>query len=130
MIEINNLTDFELKEEKLKEIAEKVLEEKGQKNINLSIAFVKSDKIREVNKKYRDKDNPTDVLSFGSIEDDFAEIVICPEVLGEDNLLEKVSFCLIHGVLHILGYEHKKGKKKKEKMYNLQKKYLNNFYNN
>src|SRR6056297_1000920 len=114
MIEINNLTDFELKEEK-------------QKNINLSIAFVKSDKIREVNKKYRDKDNPTDVLSFGSIEDDFAEIVICPEVLGEDNLLEKVSFCLIHGVLHILGYEHKKGKKKKETMYNLHKKYLNNF---
>ncbi|MFW6282865.1 MAG: rRNA maturation RNase YbeY [Minisyncoccales bacterium] len=129
MIEINNLTDFKVEEEKIKAIAEAVLEKEKQKDINLSIAFVKSDKIKEANKKYRKKDEATDVLSFGSLEDNFAEVLICPDVLGKKNLMKEISFRLIHGILHILGYDHKKNEKEKKKMYNLQEKYLNNFFN-
>ena len=39
MIEVNNLTDFDIKEKKIKEITEKVLREENQKELNLSIAF-------------------------------------------------------------------------------------------
>ncbi len=129
MIEVNNLTDFDIEEKKIKEITEKVLREENQKELNLSIAFVKSDKIKEANKKYRKKDEVTDVLSFGDLEDDFAEIIICPEVLKKEKLMKEVSFRLIHGILHILGYEHKKDEKEAEKMYETQEKYLNKFFN-
>ncbi len=93
------------------------------KNINtpqngiLNIVFVSRNKIQELNKTYRKKDSPTDVLSF-HYYDDFSwlweedvagEIVICEDILIEQaqNESEQELYILtIHSILHILGYDH------------------------
>lgn len=108
MIEINNLGKQKIDKKFLTGIVENVLKREG-KVLDISIVFVKKEKIKELNKKYRKKDEPTDVLSFGS---DLNEIVICFEqvkenVKKEDLLFKKeLAKVLIHGVLHLLGYEH------------------------
>jgi len=98
MIEINNLTKRKIGEEDLKKLAKNVLKGENKKE-DLSIAFVGEKRIRGLNKKYRKKDNATDVLSFG---DGLNEIVICLNKVRKGELAK----VLIHGILHILGYEH------------------------
>ena len=111
MIEINNLTKKEIDEKFLKGLAKKVLKSENRKEINLSIVFVSKNKIREINKKYRKKDEVTDVLSFGH---DLNEIVICPAMIKTEKELAKV---LIHGILHILEYNHGKLMEKNQNKY-------------
>lgn len=108
MIEVNNLTKRKIDEEFLKGLAKKVLKSEN-KILDLSIVLAGKKKIRELNKKYRKKDKATDVLSFG---EGLNEIVICPEMIK--NSLNEV---LIHGILHILGYEHSKKMEEKEKLW-------------
>ena len=101
MIEVNNLTKEKIDEKFLKKVAIMVLrsERKISKypNINLSIALVGQKEIKKLNKQYRGKNKATDVLSFS-----YGEVVICPEKTKE---LPRV---LVHGILHILGFTHKK----------------------
>ncbi len=74
----------------------------------LSVALVDKKEIRAVNKKYRQIDKPTDVLSF----EDPPEIMICWEMLVKQAKEQKrrqgeeLKILLIHGLLHILGYDH------------------------
>lgn len=110
-IEINNLVKSKIDEKFLKGLAKKVLKEENRKEINLSIVFVSKNKIRELNKKYRKKDEATDVLSFG---DGLNEIVICLAIVKTEKELAKV---LIHGILHLLGYKHSKRMEKKQEFY-------------
>jgi probable rRNA maturation factor len=93
------LTKAKLNEAILRKIAKNVLA-KEKKQMDLSVAIVGSEEIKKLNKKYRKKDKPTDVLSFnyGSI----GEVVICPE-----QVRGTIGEVLIHGILHILGYNHK-----------------------
>ena len=109
-IEINNLTRKKVEQKFLKGLAKKVLKGENRKK-EISIVFVSKNKIRELNKKYRKKDEVTDVLSFG---DDLNEIVICPVIIKSKKELKEV---LIHGILHLLGYEHSKKMEEKEKYY-------------
>lgn len=111
MIEINNLTRREIDQKSLEGLAKKVLKGENGKEIDLSIVFVSKNKIRELNKKYRNKDEITDVLSFG---EDLNEIVICPAVIKSKKELKEV---LIHGILHILGFNHGKLMEKKQNKY-------------
>ena len=67
--------------------------------------------MNDLNKKYRKKDKVTDVLSFG---EELNEIVICPSVIKSKKELVKV---LIHGILHVLGYEHSKAMRDKEELW-------------
>ncbi len=126
-----------------KAFVQKVAEQaviRGIKNVDVStvfsldVVFVSEDKIRSINKEYRDKDAVTDVLSFG----DYAEFPagflkerdaaatpfsqIEPVVLGqlflcydyikqaaeedEVTLEREMAYILSHGVLHLLGYDH------------------------
>ena len=55
MIEINNLTTNPVDEEFLRKVAQKVLEGENKKEVDLSIALVGQGRIRELNKRYRDK---------------------------------------------------------------------------
>lgn len=119
MIEVNNLTDFKANESFLKKIAQKVLAKDGKNITELSIALVGEKRITELNKKYRKKDKPTDVLSF-LYDKNCAEIVICP-VLVKKNELPRI---LIHGLLHILGYEHEISVKKAKLMQKKEQYYL------
>jgi probable rRNA maturation factor len=108
MVEVNNLTKQKIDKEFLKGLAKKVLKREN-KTIDISIVIVGKKRIRDLNKKYREKDQATDVLSFG---EGLNEIVICPE-MAKSNLNE----VLIHGILHLLGYEHSKKMEEKEKLW-------------
>jgi len=129
MIEINNLSEKYRKLDKdfLKKTAEKVLKgEKIKNKTEISIAIVDSPEIKKLNSKYRKKNKPTDVLSFGKIGEEISEIVICPEVVEKngDNFKKEMAEVVIHGMLHLLGYDHEKKKSEAETMFKKQEKYL------
>jgi len=129
MVEVNNLSEKYGKLDKnfLKKTAEKVLKgEKAGKGGEISIAIVDSSEIRKLNRKYRKKDKATDVLSFGKIGEEVPEIIICPEEVEKNgkNFKKEMAEVVIHGTLHLLGYEHEKKKEDAEKMFSKQEKYL------
>ena len=76
---------------------------------SIGIVFVTSEYIRELNLKYREIDSPTDVLSF-SEDSSKGEIYISPEYVYEsfkgNKFEEEILRLIIHGTLHILGYDH------------------------
>ena len=74
---------------------------------HLAVAFVGAPEIRQLNREYRDRDRPTDVLSFpidaaGPVAGprELGDVVICPE--HTEDLVEAV----VHGVLHLCGFDH------------------------
>jgi probable rRNA maturation factor len=74
---------------------------------HLAIALVDAGRIRELNRDHRGRDRPTDVLSFpvdeaGPVSGprELGDVVICPE--HTEDLREAV----VHGVLHLCGYDH------------------------
>lgn len=91
----------------------------------ISVTFVDNEEIQELNRTYRDKNQPTDVLSFPMYEPDQVEIETFddePLLLGDiiisiprakEQALEynhsferELGFLLVHGFLHLLGYDH------------------------
>ncbi|CAA6811511.1 MAG: Metal-dependent hydrolase YbeY, involved in rRNA and/or ribosome maturation and assembly [uncultured Campylobacterales bacterium] len=110
MIEIDNLTDFEIEVEFLEKISNYFANSK-----DIELIVCNSEYIKDLNKKHRKKDKSTDVLSFGI--QDF--LVLGSIVINIDEVKSKASFykhsfynefCLlfIHGLLHLLGYDHEK----------------------
>jgi len=113
MIEVNNLTTNKVDKAFLRGVAKKVLE---KKEFNLSIALVGQGRIKELNKRYRGKNKATDVLSFQY--DNSGEVVICLREVKKNAKQFKSTYkkeltrVLIHGILHILGYNHQQMKQK------------------
>ncbi|MBI4529832.1 MAG: rRNA maturation RNase YbeY [Deltaproteobacteria bacterium] len=105
---------------RIKKQAEKILRFLNQEQAELSIALVGNREIRELNARYRDKDQPTDVLSFsceGPLEGDqqlLGDVVISLETAAQQakergkTLEEEIEDLLIHGILHLLGYDHER----------------------
>ena len=136
MIEINNLTANPIDEKFLKRVARKVLKspsfakaaEGEGKEFDLSIALVGPGRIKELNKKYRKKNRVTDVLSF--LYNDSGEIIICPTKVKENAKRFKSTFekelarVLIHGILHLFGYDHEISERKAKEMEEKQNYYL------
>lgn len=125
MIEINNLTKFPVDKTFFSGVAKIVLKGENKGMENLSIAFVSPEEIHKLNKQYRNKDKPTDVLSFEKVSDfkeECSEVVICPVVVREkynDSELtqkEKLAKVLIHGILHTLGYDHELSTAEEQRM--------------
>lgn len=104
-------------------------------NVELNVIFVENNKIKELNKKYRNIDDYTDVISF-ALEDYDKSLYEGFRILGDiyisidkgeeqakeynHSLNKELSFLIIHGLLHLLGYNHIKKEeelvmKKKEK---------------
>jgi len=125
MVEINNLTGFKFDKKILEKLAEDVLSGEKKAGTDLSITFVVPKEIQKLNKKYRKIDKPTDVLSFAYA--DSGEIIICPQAVknnaGEfgENFKSEMARVFIHGILHVLGYDHGK---KDDKMIKKQERYL------
>lgn len=129
MIYIKNLTTAKVDEKVLHRVAKILF--KGE-NIGIekeiSLVLVNDREIKNLNKEYRGKNEPTDVLSFmnasGPMPHDssLGEIVICPKVVKKNakedksNFKKELVFVFIHGVLHLLGYEHEKSRAGAEKM--------------
>jgi len=135
MIEINNLTSDKINKKFLKKVIEKVLKKESKNKKNLSVAIVEEKIIRNLNKKYRKKDLPTDVLTFGKSKKfinipHLGEMIICPKVVRKNSRKFKVTFkkeltrVLIHGILHLLDFDHEKSKIKAEKMAEKEEYYL------
>lgn len=121
-------------------------------NIECSVTFVNNNRIQEINKEYRGKDYPTDVISFAMDDDlegevDFDFETLLPEMnvshhLGDiiisiDKAQEQakeynhsfereLGFLALHGFLHLNGYDHMNEKDEKE-MFSLQDDILRTF---
>jgi probable rRNA maturation factor len=97
-----------------------VLRSIGQGRSELSIALVDDPEIAALNARWRDRPQPTDVLSFSLLEGDFADhragllgdVVISVQTAAAQaaerhrGLDEVVARLLIHGVLHLVGHDH------------------------
>jgi probable rRNA maturation factor len=134
MVEINNLTRFKFDEKKLEKIAEGILKREQRQKTDLSVVIADQEDIKKLNKKYRRIDGPTDVLSFAF--EGSGEIVLCPQIIKENakrygEIFENEFYrVLIHGILHILGYDHQAWPQKSEKMLKKQENYLSKLITN
>ncbi len=116
---------FPLDTSLLKKRITAVLEALDQEQSELSVLLTNNAKIRELNYNYRDKDRATDVLSFPQDDDALDEnglrllgdVVISVETAvlqAEDHALtleQELVLLTIHGVLHLLGYDHDRSRK-------------------
>lgn len=99
----------------LKRAAQELLIAAGEKDASLSLWIVGDERMRELNRTHRRKDKPTDVLSFpqgGSPEALLGDVVISEDTAKRQAaeydapLQREVERLLIHGILHLLGYDH------------------------
>ena len=140
--EIFNETDENLDEytEKLYGLLEYTLRREKLEDVEFNIIFVDSNKIHAINKEYRGIDRVTDVISF-ALEDNLevklkhrvlGDIYICTERAHEQaieyghSFLREISFLMIHGLLHLLGYDHMEPEDEKI-MFSKQEDILNEF---
>lgn len=122
-IEIRNLTKLKVDKKSFSQVAKIVLSGENRGTETISLVFVSPDEIQKLNKKFRNKGKPTDVLSFELNERGcLGEIVICPEVVRKKG--ENVIDVFVHGILHLLGYDHERSEKETEKMEAKEKYYL------
>jgi len=142
MIEINNLTAASIEEDFIKQIIQGVF--KGEKKeLNVSLFLLGPARMRKLNKKYRGKKRVTNVLTFQGGEfffekaskeiqrtKNWGEIVICPREVKKSAKRFKTSFqkelarVLIHGILHLFGYDHEKSEDEERKMREKEEHYL------
>ncbi len=109
---------------------------KLKNDFTMSVTIVSKNKIHELNRDYRGIDRPTDVISFAFLDDkneilngdfpvDLGEIYICYDVCKKNalkygNTLDReLCFLYVHGLLHLLGYDHQTKEQEKE-MFSLQ----------
>ncbi len=120
--------------EYLDEVITKVFEHENVHNAICSIIFIDNEEIHQINKERRGVDRATDVISFALEDspDDFDEFRILGDIFisipkmqeqakeyGHSEKRE-LSFLVVHGLLHLLGYDHMKSKKDEEIMFSLQ----------
>lgn len=119
---------------RLKRVALTILDILGQEDAELSLALIGNAEIQKLNAKYRKKDYPTDVLSF-PVAGDFGmpmrllgDVVISVEKAAEQakdrrrSLDEEMTTLLIHGIVHLMGYDHERSAKDARIMGRLEKK--------
>ncbi|MEY4617153.1 MAG: hypothetical protein RJB66_2113 [Pseudomonadota bacterium] len=99
----------------------------GRRPQELTIVFMSSGPAKKLNLQFRNKNYATDVLSFdGGVPGVLGELVICPEVVKRQSIEHSLSFqqelgyMLLHGVLHLLGFDHERSKKEARLMFELQ----------
>ncbi|WP_299087801.1 rRNA maturation RNase YbeY [uncultured Metabacillus sp.] len=143
--ETNELTEEEqTKVEDLLQFAADV--ENVKQDAELSVTFVTNERIQEINRDYRDKNQPTDVISFALEEMGEGEIEIVgleqPPMLGDiiisiprareqaieygHSFMRELGFLAVHGFLHLLGYDHMNDEDEK-RMFTKQKEILDSY---
>lgn len=122
-IGIFNETEEAIDLETLRKLMEYATEKENVENAIFNIIFIDNEKIHKMNKEYRGIDRPTDVISFALEDDDTCiQIEDAPRMLGDiyistekakeqaeeygHSFKREISFLAIHGLLHLLGYDH------------------------
>jgi len=119
-IELVNNSNFKCDEAAILSVAKYSLKKMGvHPDSELSIRFVNEDEMSELHIKWMDLPGPTDVLSFPMDEIKpnsssngpgvIGDIVLCPafaEKNGKQSLAEELELLTVHGVLHLLGFDH------------------------
>lgn len=125
----NENEKFNFEEEKISDFIKDILknEYESDKDIYVSILVTNNEEIQVINREYRDKDMPTDVISFAynETENEGFYDVLGDIVISHDKVMEQAEeyghsierefyYVLLHGVLHLLGYDHIDEEDKKE----------------
>lgn len=112
----------------------------GLKDTEVSVCLTDDETVRSLNKTYRGKDKPTDVLSFVYNEPAgkytlLGEIVISVDTaerqardLGH-SLEEEIKRLLVHGFVHLLGYDHERGEEEEKRFKSLEQEFLSRLQN-
>ena len=140
--EIINETNENINEiEEIKKLVNFALEYQKINNAILNIIIVDEEKIQYLNKNYRNKDSVTDVISFALEDDDtfiktdfriLGDIYICLKRAKEQSneyghsFLRELAFLSVHGLLHLLGYDHMEIEEEKI-MFDLQERILSEY---
>ena len=120
-IEIANRSGVEVDGAAAAELARRVLEAEGIEDGELGIAFVAPEEIKELKREHLGIDEATDVLSFpidgreplpDGVPRQLGDAVLCPQVTGE-----AWRRPLVHGLLHLLGYDHGRDMEAREEEY-------------
>jgi probable rRNA maturation factor len=118
-VEVSNRSGVEVDEEAAVAVAREVLAAEGLADGELGLAFVAPDEIRTLKREHLGLDEATDVLSFPIDGKDpvpegvpraLGDVVLCPQVVGE-----QWRAPLVHGLLHLLGYDHGSDMEAREK---------------
>ncbi len=136
---INQQNKYRVPKKFIEVIAPKIIRILGTKRIisskkiklELSFVFVTSKQIQDLNRNFRNKNKPTDILSFNSLDPSLlGELILCPEIITKNAKTNQwphkyeYLYMLIHGLLHLLGYDHESEVDSK-KMFKLQDQIFN-----
>lgn len=124
----------------LRKIATALLRHAGKQQCELSILFVNDTRMTELNRTYRSKNTPTNVLSFPMLD---ATALPGPQLLGDIvisldtaareaagggiSLSDHLRVLLVHGLVHLLGYDHERGPEEAAAMLAMEKDFLARF---
>jgi probable rRNA maturation factor len=109
-VEVENRSGAPVAAGEVAELARAALAAEGVEDGDLGIAFVGADEMRALKREHLGADEATDVLSFPidgldplpeGVPRQLGDVVVCPDVVGE-----AWRWPLVHGLLHLLGYEH------------------------
>lgn len=123
----------------LDEVIKKTLEMEKVKESIFTIIFIDDEKMQELNKTYRNMDRTTDVLSFAYEDNEYMDykmrhlgeiFISIPKMQSQAQEYghseeRELSFLTVHGLLHLLGYDHTKGIKEEKEMFGKQEMILN-----
>ena len=125
-----NLEEYQIYEKTVEKVLHKCFEEEGllDSKLIITITFTTPEEIRKINKKYRKIDKATDVLSFPMFEKDeldekikngdfpyedvLGDVIISIEKVREQaeeyghSFERELSYMLVHGFYHLMGYDH------------------------
>jgi probable rRNA maturation factor len=109
-VEVANRSGVAVNEHDAVRLVLRVLEEEGISDGELGLAFVDGEEARALKREHLGIDETPDVLSFpidgreelpAGVPRQLGDVIVCPEVVGED-----WRDPLVHGLLHLLGYDH------------------------
>jgi len=120
---ISNRQTAAVDEPALTRLAQVTLQGEGLADVELSVSFVDEAEIEDLHVRYMDEPGPTDVLSFPLDDVDeggtrlLGDVVIAPAVAARNNPADpdaELRLLLVHGILHLLGYDHEADAEKAE----------------
>jgi probable rRNA maturation factor len=121
VVETTNRSGIAADEAAAEDLARQVLAGEGVADGELGISFVAADEMRELKRDHLGIDEATDVLSFpldgreelpADVPRALGDVVLCPQVVGSD-----WHGPLVHGLLHLLGYDHGDAMEAREAVY-------------